>query len=137
VSDRQTTAIAPYAIADQGPGLGPFHADFSLPNIDFSWTNRNQFSFSKPDGLTVSWTVADPTAGHIMIFGILALDGSTSGATLFTCTEQSAKGTFTVPSQVLPRAGIWSGRFNELRPSVFHSVRCAWTSGAWISRTSP
>jgi hypothetical protein len=105
-----------------GPGLGPFHADFSLPNIDFSWTNRDQFSFSKPDGLTVSWTVADPSAGHMMIFGSLALDGESSGDALFTCTERSVKGSFTVPWQVLERAGIWSGRFNELRLSVFHSV---------------
>ncbi len=69
--------------------------------------------FHQSRRIKVSWNVTDPDAGHIVIFGNLALDGETAGPTLFTCTEEPAKGSFTIPGSVLERAGVWSGRFNE------------------------
>ena len=96
-----------------GPGLDPFQTGFSLPAAAIQWTNRNDFGQPLADGLTVSWSVADPNEGHIEIFGKLSNDGETDGGTLFTCTERAAKGSFTIPRVVLERAGVWSGRFNE------------------------
>jgi len=101
-----------------GSGLGPFQASFSLPAATLQWTNRDEFGQPVPDGLTVSWSVADPGEGHIEIFGKLANDGETDGSTLFTCTERPDKGSFTIPHSVLERAKVWSGRYNEFSLSV-------------------
>jgi len=101
-----------------GPGLGPFDAGVSLPAAAIQWTNRNEFGRPVADGLTISWRVADPSEGHIEIFGKLGEDGVTDGATLFACTERPSNGSFTIPRAVLERAGVWSGKFNEFYLSV-------------------
>jgi len=101
-----------------GPGLGPFQADLSPSAATIQWTNRNDFGRPIADGLTVAWSVGDPSEGHIEIFGKLANDGETDGATLFACTERPANGNFTIPRAVLERAGVWSGKFNEFYLSV-------------------
>jgi hypothetical protein len=101
-----------------GPDLGPFQATVSLPATIFQWTNQEEFGRPIADGLTISWRVADPSEGHIEIFGKLANDGETDGSTLFTCTERPDKGSFTIPQSVLERAKIWLGRYNEFSLSV-------------------
>jgi hypothetical protein len=105
--------------AGGGPGLAPFQATFQVPSSTFVWTDREAFSTPGPDGFTISWSVADPDAGHIVIYGNLALDGAISGATLFTCAERPDKGSFTIPYTVLERAGVWSGVYNELYVRVW------------------
>jgi len=103
-----------------GPALGPFQASFSIPDSALLWTNRDEFGAAKSDGLTVSWSVADPAVGHIEIYGSLAVDGETNGSTVFTCAERPDKGSFSIPASVLERAGVWSGFYNEFRVSVIY-----------------
>ena len=103
------------------PGLGPFQAAFSFPDAAFLWTDRDTFGTGQHP-FTVSWAVADPAAGHVEIYGNLALDGETTGSTVFTCGERAAKGSFTIPASVLERAGVWSGRFNEFHLRVTFRV---------------
>ena len=53
-----------------------------------------------------------------MSLGDVSPDIRFDGSTLFTCTEQPDKGSFTIPRSVLERAKVWSGRYNEFSLSV-------------------
>ena len=107
---------------DNGTGgseVKPFQAQFSIPAQNFAWTNRDDLT-NRPwsEGVSVTWSGADPNTGYILIFGSLGTDGETSGSSFFGCSERADKGSFTIPAVILQRAGLGSGDFNEFRLTV-------------------
>ena len=97
-----------------GPGVGPFRAQFSIPAQNFTWTNREQVANQvSAEGLTVSWSGADPDNGHVEVYGVLANDGETQGSSVFECSERGDKGTFTIPATILQRASPGLTGVNE------------------------
>ena len=87
-----------------GPDIGPLSFGFSIPQQTFTWTNREDLtSVSLSEGLTVSWSGGDPSAGYVHIGGWFENGGDSYGGG-FGCVERAEKGKFTIPSPVLQRA---------------------------------
>jgi uncharacterized protein (TIGR03437 family) len=96
-----------YAVdnGEGSPDVKPFRSRFTLPRDGFTWTNRDDLTtVVLSDGITVSWTAADPSAGYVRISGSFASDGETCGGCGFVCYERADKGVFSVPRPVLERA---------------------------------
>ena len=85
-----------------GPGganIGPFSASLSLP-ATLHWTNQAQIStISRASNLTVTWNT-ERNSGHVLIGGTSSYPAAGKTA-IFLCSEDSAKGTFTIPAFVL------------------------------------
>lgn len=97
-----------------GPGgadIDAFSATLSLP-ATLHWTNQAQIStISRASDLTVTWN-AERNSGHVLIGGTSSYPAAGKFA-IFLCSEESSKGTFTIPSFVLsamPVPASTSGR---------------------------
>jgi hypothetical protein len=92
-TDRISARAGAYTV-DNGPAgynFRPFRAGFSVPNLDFVWTNRTAITpLKRGEGLQVTWKGGDPAHGFAVIFG-----------ETFTCFEDVRKGSFTIPPYVL------------------------------------
>ena len=100
-----------------GPGAAPFLSGFSIPTPNFDWTNRDHLMLLKlSEGLTVTWSGGDPSAGQVFISVNLVTEGDIWGS--FVCYERPDKGTFTVPPAILERAGAGDPYLDELRVYV-------------------
>ncbi len=91
--------IAPGTYGISGPGgrdVTPFFTTANIPG-NIVWSNKAATTvLDRSQPLTVAWTGGG--AGHVLIAG----SGSHGG---FFCTENAAKGTFTVPTVFLSKVG--------------------------------
>ena len=82
-----------------GVDIGAFSANLSLPAA-LHWTNQAQIStINRLTDLTVTWNSAR-NSGHVLIGGTSSYPAAGKFA-IFLCSEESSKGSFTIPSFVL------------------------------------
>jgi uncharacterized protein (TIGR03437 family) len=96
-----------YTISGKGGNdVGPFTAAVQMPSA-LTWTNQSSMNnITRANGVTVTWSGADP-GGYVIISGLsLGANGGNAG---FNCTAEAASGRFTVPASVLlalPPSGV-------------------------------
>ncbi len=88
-----------------GPGgadVGAFQASVQFA-ANFTWTNQSSITtVTRSQGVTVSWTGADPTSGVVITgFSMGGSDVSNLVGGLFYCRASGANGSFAVPPVVL------------------------------------
>jgi len=104
----QGTMVTPgvYAITGAGgSGVGPVTASLNISSA-LTWTNKTAVnSVDRTQPLTVTWS-GGAAPGFVLIGALAEAHGASRG---FLCSEQSQKGSFTVPSFVLAALPTASG----------------------------
>jgi len=81
-----------------GTDVGEFHATLNIGG-NIAWTNKASVStVDRSQPLTVTWT-GGASPASVLIGGYA--EAENSGQSIFVCTEDAGKGTFTIPSFVL------------------------------------
>jgi uncharacterized protein (TIGR03437 family) len=85
-----------------GADVGSLQASVPFPG-NFTWTNQSSItSVNRSQGVTVSWTGADPTNGVFVTgFSLGGSDPNNLVGGLFYCHASGGSGSFTVPPVVL------------------------------------
>ena len=80
-----------------GKDIGSFSASINITN-SLVWTNKSTIAdVDRTNSLTITWS-GGPVPGYVLIAGTAS---SQSASALFTCVEETRKGTFTIPQFVL------------------------------------
>ena len=119
----------PYVIdnGDGGADLAPFRTSLSLPEIAFTWTNRDSVSVRPDEGLRITWNGGVAGDGYVVITGVFSIaPGAGETPPLmyadyqgwFFCIERAGKEAF-----VVPPADAWTSltrHADHLELSVYH-----------------
>ena len=107
-SGFQGPMVAPGVYTITGPGgsgVAPVAASLNISSA-LTWTNKSVVnSVDRTQPLTVSWS-GGAAPGFVLIGALAEAHGASRG---FLCSEQSQKGSFTVPSFVLSALPTASG----------------------------
>ena len=106
-----------YAI-DNGEGgadIGPLRTSFTLPAQTLQWTNKAEITaVDSHEGVRVTWSGADPSAGFVAIAAAIA--GESDFSSNIFCIERADKGEFTVPARFLRQASTVFERTDKHEP---------------------
>ena len=93
--------------------IGPFAANFTLPELAFIWSNKDNIgAMGRQEPVPIVWNAGPAQPAFVRMSGYLT--NSPVGMPDFVCVERADKSNFLIPANLLQRSGIQSARTLKL-----------------------